>query len=75
MIVAISVIVVIIKNCIDGKTQSTTITRKSFHVLAIAVFVPGIIFDAQLMHLAASVALAAFIFLEVSIAGLSSLNR
>jgi len=65
LIVILSIAVVIVKNAIESTSQSTTITRKYFHVLAIAVFLPGIIFDAHLMHLAASVALAAFLFLEV----------
>lgn len=59
----LSLVIVISKNW--NNAQTTTITRKYFHVLAIAVFLPGIMLESKLTHLAASVALAAFIFVEV----------
>ena len=46
-------------------SASSTITRKFFHLLALAVYIPGIIYEPYLMHLASSVAVAAFIFVEV----------
>jgi len=38
--------------------------RKFFHALALVIFIPGIILDPAFMHLAFSVALSLFIFLE-----------
>ncbi|KXJ11908.1 Dolichol kinase [Exaiptasia diaphana] len=61
-IVLLSIMIVVSKNW--NNTQTTTVTRKYFHVLAIAVFLPGIMLESKLTHLAASVALAAFIFIE-----------
>ena len=46
-------------------TASSTITRKFFHLLALAVYIPGIIYEPYLTHLASSVAVAAFVFIEV----------
>ena len=46
-------------------SASSTITRKFFHLLALAVYIPGIIHEPYLMHLGSSVAVAAFVFIEV----------
>ena len=46
-------------------SASSTITRKFFHLLALAVYIPGIIYEPYLTHLASSVAVAAFVFIEV----------
>lgn len=45
-------------------SASSTITRKFFHLLALAVYIPGIIYEPYLTHLASSVAVAAFVFIE-----------
>ncbi|KAJ7385455.1 hypothetical protein OS493_016539 [Desmophyllum pertusum] len=45
-------------------SASTTITRKCFHLLALAIYIPGVIYEPYLTHLASSVAVAAFIFIE-----------
>lgn len=46
------------------KHQAPTITRKYFHFIVVATYVPGIIFDRPLLYVAATVCLAVFIFLE-----------
>lgn len=46
--------------------KASTVTRKSFHILASLVFITGIIFDVNLMSLAAGIGLGVLIFVEVS---------
>lgn len=46
------------------KHQASTITRKYFHFIVVATYVPGLIYDRQLLHVAAVLCLAVFIFLE-----------
>ncbi|XP_008824325.1 dolichol kinase [Nannospalax galili] len=46
------------------KHQAPTITRKYFHFIVVATYIPGIIFDRPLLYVAATVCLAVFIFLE-----------
>ncbi|NXN13839.1 DOLK kinase, partial [Indicator maculatus] len=46
------------------KHQASTITRKYFHIIVVATYVPGLLFDRQLLHVAAALCLAVFIFLE-----------
>lgn len=48
------------------------LARKKFHLLAVAIFLPGLVWDQELLMLASGGALMAFILLEVSLAvGLS----
>ncbi|NXH12070.1 DOLK kinase, partial [Bucco capensis] len=46
------------------KHQASTVTRKYFHAIVVATYVPGLIYDQQLLHVAAVLCLALFIFLE-----------
>ncbi|KAM6431432.1 dolichol kinase isoform 1-T2 [Liasis olivaceus] len=46
------------------KHQASTITRKYFHFLVVATYVPGLIYDRQLLYVAAVICLAVFILLE-----------
>ncbi|XP_010283955.1 PREDICTED: dolichol kinase [Phaethon lepturus] len=46
------------------KHQASTITRKYFHFIVVATYVPGLIYDHQLLYVAAVLCLAVFIFLE-----------
>ncbi|KFU90632.1 Dolichol kinase [Chaetura pelagica] len=46
------------------KHQASTVTRKYFHFIVVATYVPGLIYDRQLLHVAAVLCLAVFIFLE-----------
>ncbi|XP_032993717.1 dolichol kinase isoform X1 [Lacerta agilis] len=46
------------------KHQASTITRKYFHFIVVATYVPGLIYDRQLLYVAAVVCLAVFILLE-----------
>nr|CAG4641118.1 EOG090X0BFL [Eulimnadia texana] len=41
-----------------------TVIRKYFHVIVVSIFLPGIVFDMELLFLASVVALSAFIILE-----------
>jgi len=43
---------------------SSTVVRKCFHLLALAVYIPGVVYEPYVTHLASSVAVAAFIFVE-----------
>ncbi|BEI81611.1 hypothetical protein CcaverHIS002_0207710 [Cutaneotrichosporon cavernicola] len=45
-------------------TLSVNARRKSFHFLAVAMFIPGVTFDPAFTHLSFSVAFAAFTFAE-----------
>ncbi|XP_032514620.2 dolichol kinase [Danaus plexippus] len=44
--------------------KATTVTRKTFHILASLVFMSGILLDIHLMYLAAGVGLAILVFVE-----------
>ncbi|KAG7477292.1 hypothetical protein MATL_G00092480 [Megalops atlanticus] len=46
------------------KHQASTVVRKYFHVIVVATFVPGLVYDRQLLHVAAVACLAAFLLLE-----------
>ncbi|XP_063000564.1 dolichol kinase [Elgaria multicarinata webbii] len=46
------------------KHRASTITRKYFHFIVVATYVPGLIYDRQLLYVAAVVCLAVFILLE-----------
>ncbi|XP_063172603.1 dolichol kinase [Candoia aspera] len=46
------------------KHQASTITRKYFHFIVVATYVPGLIYDRQLLHVAAVICLAVFVLLE-----------
>ncbi|KAF7696803.1 hypothetical protein HF521_005221 [Silurus meridionalis] len=47
------------------KYQASTAVRKYFHLLIVLTFAPGLALDRPLLHLAAVVCLALFIFLEL----------
>ena len=53
----------------SSPNASGTITRKVFHLLALAIYIPGVIYEPNITHLASSVAVAAFLFIEVSEGG------
>uniref|UniRef100_A0A6J0TQP9 dolichol kinase n=1 Tax=Pogona vitticeps TaxID=103695 RepID=A0A6J0TQP9_9SAUR len=46
------------------KHQASTVTRKYFHFIIVATYVPGLIYDRQLLYVAAVVCLAVLILLE-----------
>ncbi|XP_019396297.1 PREDICTED: dolichol kinase [Crocodylus porosus] len=46
------------------KHQAPTVIRKCFHFIVVATYVPGLIYDPQLLYVAAVLCLAVFIFLE-----------
>ncbi|XP_072745741.1 dolichol kinase [Anoplolepis gracilipes] len=50
---------------ISSQSQATTSTRKYFHILAIFVYIPGMIYDLSLLYLASGVMLALCIIIEV----------
>ncbi|XP_069604281.1 dolichol kinase [Ranitomeya imitator] len=46
------------------KLQVSTVTRKYFHFLAVATYIPGIIYDMQLLFVSSVACFAAFVLLE-----------
>ncbi|KAG5834526.1 dolichol kinase [Anguilla rostrata] len=46
------------------KHQASTVVRKYFHFIVVATYVPGLVFDRQLLHVASVACLAAFLLLE-----------
>ncbi|XP_037050266.1 dolichol kinase [Bradysia coprophila] len=48
------------------KRQSNTRTRKLFHILIVATFLPGIIYQCQLLFMTTAVMLALFVVLETA---------
>lgn len=46
--------------------KASTIIRKIFHILSVAVFLPGLLYKCSLTYLASGVVLGIFIMLEVS---------
>lgn len=63
-VVAVSVAFVLWKSRQTKSNASSTIVRKCFHLLALAIYIPGVIYEPYVTHLASSVAVAAFIFIE-----------
>ncbi|MBN3299818.1 dolichol kinase [Amia ocellicauda] len=46
------------------KHQASTVVRKYFHLIVVATYVPGLIYDRQLLHVASVACLAVFLLLE-----------
>ncbi|XP_067868412.1 dolichol kinase [Heterodontus francisci] len=44
--------------------KASTAMRKSFHIIIVATYIPGLIYDRQLLYVAAVVCFAAFVVLE-----------
>ena len=63
VLLIISICVLFVRTKIGVK--ASTVTRKSFHILASLVFMTGIIFDVSLMTFAAGIGFAVLIFVEV----------
>ena len=49
-----------------GWTASSTVVRKQFHVVAVAVFLPGLLVDVGVLRVAVSCSLVVLVMLEVS---------
>lgn len=68
-LVLTAVIVVVRQNSrrseVTKKYQASTAVRKYFHLLIVLTFAPGLALDRPLLHLAAVVCLALFLFLEL----------
>ncbi|RZF38617.1 hypothetical protein LSTR_LSTR010716 [Laodelphax striatellus] len=58
-----AILVVIVQ--VSGGKKSSTIVRKAFHLLALAVFIPGLTYRPCLLYLASGVVFALFICLEL----------
>jgi dolichol kinase len=50
---------------IQGQQRASTVVRKYFHILAVAVFIPGLIRECCFLYLASGVVLAVITALEV----------
>ena len=48
-----------------NKTHATTSTRKIFHVLAVIVYIPGLILEPTVLYLASGIVMCIFLMLEV----------
>ncbi|XP_038601606.1 dolichol kinase [Tachyglossus aculeatus] len=46
------------------KYRASTVTRKYFHLIVVATYVPGLVLDRPLLYVAAALCLAALVFLE-----------
>lgn len=57
---------VVIQQKIKGAQKATTILRKVFHIIAICVFLPGLMYHCNFLYLASGVVLGVFIVLDVS---------
>lgn len=49
-----------------SNSKSDTATRKAYHVLAVLVYIPGLMLEPVLLYLASGVVFALFIFFDVS---------
>ena len=58
------------KECLEiairGRNGISTVVRKQFHVLAVALFLPGLVVDPETLFMAASCAVIVLVMLEVS---------
>jgi len=45
--------------------SSSTVIRKQFHVVALAMFIPGLLMDVNMLRMAVSCALVVLVMLEV----------
>ncbi|CAH0558934.1 unnamed protein product [Brassicogethes aeneus] len=59
------VAVIAVRNQIYFKEKATTSQRKVFHILAVSVFVPGLIYKCSFLYLASGVVLGIFFCLEI----------
>ncbi|XP_025829882.1 dolichol kinase isoform X3 [Agrilus planipennis] len=55
----------IVRNQIEDGNKASTIVRKTFHVLAVAVYLPGLLYCCNLLYLASGVVLGIFVGLEL----------
>lgn len=57
--------VIIVQHHISTKIKSSTIIRKYFHGLIVAVFLPGVLIDPNLLYFSSGCIFGIFIILEV----------
>ncbi|KRT82664.1 hypothetical protein AMK59_3381 [Oryctes borbonicus] len=65
-VLCISCAIYLVSKQIKGAQKASTVIRKSFHVLAILVFLPGLLFECTFLYLASGIMLGVFIALEVT---------
>jgi dolichol kinase len=64
-VVCTGVAVMAVCTQVQDAHQASTAVRKTFHLLVLAVYLPGIAWECTLMHLASGIAFAALILTEV----------
>jgi hypothetical protein len=52
-------------DCECDQRRSSTVIRKQFHIAAVVIFVPGLLYDPQLLYMASTCALVVLIMVEV----------
>lgn len=57
---------VVVYRKINGAEKASTVVRKIFHLLAVAVYVPGLLYHCNFLYLATGVVFGIFIILDVS---------
>lgn len=58
---------VVVYRKINGAEKASTVVRKIFHLLAVAVYIPGLLYHCNFLYLASGVVFGVFIILDVSI--------
>ncbi|PSN49426.1 hypothetical protein C0J52_06599 [Blattella germanica] len=57
--------IIAVTSQVEGKEHASTVVRKHFHILAVVVFIPGLIRECCFLYLATGVVLALFVALEL----------
>lgn len=63
LILAALTVLIFVKN----NAQADTSSRKIFHILAVMVYIPGLLWQQTFLYLASGIILAIFVLIEVNI--------
>lgn len=64
-IVCLLIGIIIITHQILSESSASTIERKTFHILAVLVYTPGLIWEPTLLYLASGIVMILFMMFEV----------